>query len=1236
MSTGPRSPSNMSIESNDNMKDVDSKLIGDAYRVASSNDAMAIKTASKDDISAPKAYYLVPFSWMNNFQIYIASKNESRRPQKIKNALLLNVVAQSPSTELEGVDMDTRDDYQSNHEKNIELRQVRCQKWAEIETQSQKRLANSTLKQGLSHGLDYAIVGEETWGLISRKFGYDVPLKVSIRFLTDDEKLSLEQSCSGIVIAIYPDSKECPGSERFIPIPENFKFEYGVDNTDNAGLLYEHGTDGTSMNALFNDSNLNNETTNENINESTPPLLLLPPSSSTTSTSQNFSQFSLEENRKDNIQVSDDDDSDSLTENITRKRKRFGAGLGNLGNTCFMNSTLQCLAHTPPLRYYFLSGEYLNDLNKDNPLGTGGELAIEFSKLLAQMWGTDTSSTSNQSLYSSSRNVYGSYTTPSYDSLTSSVVYPRNFKDALGKHAEQFIGYDQHDSQELATYLLDALHEDTNRISKKPYIEKPEQGEDESDEEAATKAWNLHLKRENSRVLQNFMGQIKSRVQCPVEGCGRVSTTFDPFMYLSVPIPGISDRSIAISFVSMNPSDRVKKLQITLKKTSTVLILKEKIVNALSAHVRVDENLDSNNMSIVDIWNGEVYTFYCDEDLIEKIRESDTIYAYEIASTRSIEKNLSKNFSLERTNSMKELKLLLDSETRVKLNFSDQWEEMLQNYLIQPLSYTKIISRTTSREDKVNFYNKIILFLEKCYSCLEHSSFLNREEMSINSIGSKVNEVTYSEFELELDDSEYDSDKAPIEESFSTMKKSQDKCLTLKELCAQSESFTELITQNDVAILEFCAQKFYKKFLNEHNEAKVIYPQGTEVQVIFSKPQKSTHATSIGNNNSGLSLPLVMRISPELSVYNFRKLLATRLSRVLTNMYGSKYDPPSFEGTVSDEEEKIENYADHDDNSMDVHRRIEEEVVISKTPHYHVIMDEKKRIDILRQVPLTYERGNTSYSYKASSSYRKLGSINKVDDVKIGCVDALMAAPEDNGEKDLVLDIIGKHGKIYVHWPFSLFEQFFDEEEFTKTEDLKLIIKEDANPEEEKNHNTLLSCIKKYCQKEQLEETEMWYCNRCKEHVCAWKQFHLYRTPPILIVHLKRFHFSSLSHRRDKIDLFIDFPLKGLDLSDEVMHWKDDETPIYDCYAVSNHYGGLGGGHYTAYARNDSEEWSYFDDSRVTPNVEQNKVKSSAAYVLYYKRRDVKLEDDTKFSSNCSISTSSSPSESLEGEMALL
>lgn len=59
------------------------------------------------------------------------------------------------------------------------------------------------------------------------------------------------------------------------------------------------------------------------------------------------------------------------------------------------------------------------------------------------------------------------------------------------------------------------------------------------------------------------------------------------------------------------------------------------------------------------------------------------------------------------------------------------------------------------------------------------------------------------------------------------------------------------------------------------------------------------------------------------------------------------------------------------------------------------------------------------------------------------------------------------------------------------------------------------------------------------------------------------------------------FPLEQLDLSRYVLH-QQEQPPLYDCYAVSNHYGGLGGGHYSAFAQMPNDKkWYCFDDSRV-------------------------------------------------------
>jgi len=64
---------------------------------------------------------------------------------------------------------------------------------------------------------------------------------------------------------------------------------------------------------------------------------------------------------------------------------------------------------------------------------------------------------------------------------------------------------------------------------------------------------------------------------------------------------------------------------------------------------------------------------------------------------------------------------------------------------------------------------------------------------------------------------------------------------------------------------------------------------------------------------------------------------------------------------------------------------------------------------------------------------------------------------------------------------------------------------------------------------------------------------------------------------------------------------------LYDLFAVSNHYGSLGFGHYTAYCKNSrTGKWYSFDDSSVSAEDPDN-VCSTASYVLFYRRKDFQL-----------------------------
>ena len=895
-----------------------------------------------------------------------------------------------------------------------------------------------------------------------------------------------------------------------------------------------------------------------------PPVLLLPPS--TTSASPTKSKInngsSLYPAVQDMDCVGDPTDEESKVDASPAEegspttvaavapavaqvaRKRYGSGLGNLGNTCFMNSTLQCLAHTDPLRRYFLSGEFNQDLNRDNPLGTGGELAIEFVKLLAEMWGTAAPGT---------RSIFPKIETSTYVSSTaSSVVYPRNFKYTLGKHAEQFMGYDQHDSQELATYLLDALHEDTNRVTKKPYVEKPEKDEDESDEVAAKKAWDLHLKREDSRVLENFMGQIKSRVQCCKEGCGRVSTTFDPFMYLSVPIPGSTERTLRATFVPLDGQKRKQTLSVTLSKAATFSKLLTKVAEQL---MKVGYSVDGRPFSLddfcaCDIWSHEVYTWYTNDDECDKIRDTDETLIYQVTPTSEIKKMEKDEAGADTAreddamlesleSSCRPFRYKPDAATSMQLR-GEEWKTALENYTEMPnTQLMKILNpRRGTNAERFELYKKIVEFVDTCTRESDKASNKRARE------------------------EEEDADKSPMpsplqEQTISAdsecvmVQPDEDEIPALLERSEASPTFTKVKTRFDLAVLEHCASKLRRMIFDSIKSTKRKTKDGCLISVVSRRSPSTMGSTSYSSTQEkNFGHPLVLRIPTNMTVYGLREELAKRLARSLR--LGQSIDQASnptdsVEGLPS-ESDVIPMEGDSDRGDEEQPCDTDESMNVSSSEANSPAGGDSALL-ILRQIPLTYKK---KLGYR-STSFKRLGALESQSS-NDGSNPINLASPSHEDEQQqLVADYVGDIGQVNVDWPAELCDRVFDEKEFDFSEEIKDPDEEEAIEARTRKANrvtSLLDCVAKYCQQEQLEETEMWYCNKCKEHVRAWKQFHIYQAPPILIMHLKRFQYSASTHRRDKISTYIDCPLTGLDLSETVMHWAEGEKPVYDCYAV--------------------------------------------------------------------------------------
>jgi ubiquitin carboxyl-terminal hydrolase 4/11/15 len=116
---------------------------------------------------------------------------------------------------------------------------------------------------------------------------------------------------------------------------------------------------------------------------------------------------------------------------------------------------------------------------------------------------------------------------------TSGRIAPHDLKKCVGKRVTKFAGYGQQDSCELINYVLDLLHEDLNRVRKKPYVEMSDSN-DRPDSEVSKEHWDAFQARNKSIIVDLMYGQLKSTVEC--QECHNISITFDPFLSLALPI----------------------------------------------------------------------------------------------------------------------------------------------------------------------------------------------------------------------------------------------------------------------------------------------------------------------------------------------------------------------------------------------------------------------------------------------------------------------------------------------------------------------------------------------------------------------------------------------------------------------------------------------------------------------------------------------------------------------------
>ncbi|KAF2862404.1 UCH-domain-containing protein [Piedraia hortae CBS 480.64] len=811
-----------------------------------------------------------------------------------------------------------------------------------------------------------------------------------------------------------------------------------------------------------------------------------------------------------------------LTRGRTRKdeRTRGTVGLNNLGNTCYMNSALQCIRSVEELAVYFLSNQFKNDVNPGNPLGHGGSMAKQYAGLLEQIYGS---------------NAGGS-------------VSPTSFKKTLGGCQPLFSGYGQQDSQEFLSFLVDALHEDLNRIIKKPYNENPDSDDSTvHDPKAIIELGEVyrsnHRARNDSIAMDLFNGFYKNTMECPV--CDKISVTFDPYSLLTLQLPTESAFQHDIIYVPFEGKPVVH--EVDMDRSSTVGMLKQDLAAK-------NGDISPERLWMIEVYTHGIYRVFDNQAQLSEVQKSDHIFMFELQYAPTFlplptQKSLYTTYSRNSANN--EIPSM-DSPR------ADCFTVPV--YPRKPGRYTSSSSQLTMHP----FYITVTRDEARDLELILKKLVWAVSQQTSRPILSEFAAVTREEGERSeamMDDDARVSDKSnPSEEDYVDVQ-------------------LRRATEDGGA-----AAKFFNSPRSLPEDLV-----STMFTVNVAKPPSNTSAFFSGGSNIDESSirPLASR------VHQSRQSTATSSE--------SPVDSDVDEDDKADsgvDDDKADSGGEDAPDAIDPLWIPDPEEITSRAGRRKQKAKGKKSkrfLDFAKKRPKVSRqprRGSNASEPQRSSK----ASDNDDGEYYIKAGEAIVL----DYTNEAINAMFGKRhvddGDVRGSWLSST-----DGQGLERIVDPKYRTRRARREERRKHGITLEDCFAETGKREILSEDNAWYCNRCKERRQAAKTLDIWTLPDILIVHLKR--FGGNRSFRDKIETMVKYPVWGLDLNGKVGLKEDNKDYVYDLFAVDSHFGGLSGGHYTASAKNFYDgEWYAYNDSFVS-KTNECAVLTKSAYLLFYRRR---------------------------------
>ena len=778
---------------------------------------------------------------------------------------------------------------------------------------------------------------------------------------------------------------------------------------------------------------------------------------------------------------------------LDKKENKHGlVGLNNLGNTCYMNTGLQCLSNCELLTKYFLEDYYKEFVNKENPIGSQGEIVEKYSQLIHHLW-------------------YGN----------NDCVSPIQFKVAFGKNYNAFADFRQQDSQEFISYLLDALHEDLNKVKNKPYVQAKDLSPGMPEEDQFKMQKDLYLCRNQSFIVDLINGFYKSTVYCPDENCKNISKSFEPFNMITLSLVNeaqlrkleefqneenkkLGIRVLTVTFIPFKINYKPLKFPIKVKKEMDIFSFKKKI-EALTG-------FNKNSFEIYKMQGSEFVPIKPNIIILDEFLNGDKyVYLHQIPPY-VFDKPLDYfDKTYNKLNSDHD-KYFLEEE---KYEGNDLYDE-----------YNKVEKKSKTDDDCERSANRMQIDDKN-------------EDKNDQDIKKKLNKSFDEDIEMKDDSLNINKEKWIKAEFYNysySNEKSKDK--KNEETRINRSRIVYINKEWDNTQIYLCILEMLEETRNDLEEIKAewfkdIKEFTKKIGKMEDEAKKSEKNKKKNNDSAILDLfdqtanhPLMLQY---LGVYNFNK----------TNIM-----------------EKKENWKN---------------VVFPFDP---------KKSTIKTIIKSALEKNN---------ELTDIELLFKIIWKPVFAKEYSEGASPLEMEKSEKLEDILKTQK---------------EDEFLKKNNAKNI---KENEGKKKNKKLKLEeLLNNFNELEKLTKDNKWYCPKCKQFQLADKKMEIFTINEVVIIHLKRFRNNR------KIDNLVEFPIEGLDLGSYLSNKSDKD--IYDLFAVANHVGGLHGGHYFAYCKNCIDgEWYEFNDSHVS-KIDNKKVVSENAYVLFYKRkREEKINEEELF-----------------------